>query len=161
MSAWIEVVVLGMKKLGFTLLELLIALAIVGALATAAIYTLNVARAKSRDAKRVSDVSVLRSGLSESWLQLAVYPVGDGVNLGQAGQNADALTSNGFVGAGGSGNVILSQAPVAPKSGEFYFYKGGSAGYSLRFTTERATAYGPASTYYAHAAGVDQIDELK
>lgn len=150
-----------MKKLGFTLLELLIALAIVGALAAAAIYTLNVARAKSRDAKRVSDISVIRSGLSQYWLQMAVYPVGDGIDLGRAGQNADALTSEGFVGAGGGGNVILGHLPVGTKSGEYYFYKGGAGGYSLRFKTERATAYGQAGIYYAHAAGVDQIDELK
>lgn len=48
-----------MKKLnkkGFTLIELLVVIAIIGLLSTMAVVSLNSARAKSRDAKRVSDI---------------------------------------------------------------------------------------------------------
>ncbi|MEK7655227.1 MAG: type II secretion system protein [Patescibacteria group bacterium] len=151
------------KSGGFTILELLIVLAIVGTLVGVAVYALGVSRAKSRDSKRVSDISVLRSSLSQYWLQKASYPVtqGDGVLLGSPGANADGLSSEGFVGQSGGGAVILPMVPVGPKTGEFYRYKGITGGYSLQFKTERDTAYGKAGTYFAHSVGVDQEDTEK
>ncbi|MBI4139160.1 type II secretion system protein [Candidatus Uhrbacteria bacterium] len=149
------------KPRGFTLLELLIVLAIVAMLSSVAVYSLGVSRAKSRDAKRASDVSVLRSALSQYWLQKAGYPLSEGVDLGRPGAEADGLTSEGFVGQGGGGAVILPRVPIGPKSGEFYRYKGTAGGYSLRFVTERETVYGPEGTYYGHAGGVDSEDVEK
>jgi prepilin-type N-terminal cleavage/methylation domain-containing protein len=149
------------RQSGFSILELLIVLAIVGILASVAIYALGVSRATSRDSKRVSDVSVLRSSLSQYWLQMARYPVSDGVDLGVPGGPAVGLTTEGFVGQQGGGSVILPSLPIGPSSGEYYVYKGTNNGYSLMFTTERATAYGPAGTYFAHASGVDQQDVEK
>ena len=47
------------KGKGFTLIELLVVIAIIGLLSTLAVVSLNSARAKARDAKRVSDVKQL------------------------------------------------------------------------------------------------------
>lgn len=44
---------------GFTLIELLVVIAIIGLLSTMAVVSLNSARGKARDAKRVSDVKQL------------------------------------------------------------------------------------------------------
>jgi len=46
---------------GFTLIELLVVIAIIGLLSTLAIVSLNGARAKARDAKRISDVRQMAS----------------------------------------------------------------------------------------------------
>ncbi|MCI0479402.1 type II secretion system GspH family protein, partial [Candidatus Uhrbacteria bacterium] len=108
---------------GFSILELLIVLAVVGILAAVAVYALGVSRANSRDAKRISDVSVLRSGLSQHWLLMARYPVNEGVDLGVPGGPAIGLTTDGFVGVDGTGNVILPKVPIGPKAGEYYRYK--------------------------------------
>lgn len=50
-------------KKGFTLVELLVVIAIIGLLSTIAFISLNRARAKARDAKRLSDVRGLQSAL--------------------------------------------------------------------------------------------------
>lgn len=44
------------NKKGFTLIELLVVIAIIGLLSTLAVVSLNSARGKARDAKRISDV---------------------------------------------------------------------------------------------------------
>lgn len=144
---------------GFTLFEALVVIVIVGILAAVAVYSLNVTRASNRDSKRVSDISVLRAGLTQYWLQKASYPQAAAVDLGKPGAGADKLTDNGFVASDQVANTTFLQAvPAGPSGGEYYRYHGSSSGYSLRFTTERTTAYGVAGTWYAHSDGVDKQD---
>lgn len=146
---------------GVTIPELLIGVLVIGIVVAIFTYALGVQRAMSRDAKRISDVSVLRAALSQHWLQKASYPVTDGLYLGQP-DGAQRLTGSGFAPAGDNTlPIFLENLPTGPKSGEYYAYRGTNSGYSLRFTTERETAYGMAGTYYAHSSGVDRLDELK
>lgn len=147
---------------GFTVLEILIVLAVFGLLATLAVLSLNSARRAQRDAQRVSDVSVLRSALSQYYLEHSTFPSSAGLELGKPGVNADAFTGNGFVSRDAmTMPVYLQNVPVGPKTNEYYRYKGGPNGYSLRFQTEGQTALGKANVYYAHAAGIDGTDEEK
>ena len=143
---------------GFTILEVIVVILIFGIFAAVAVYSLSVTRAMGRDDRRVSDISVMRAAMSQYWLQKASYPQNDPVDLGRPGTGADGLTTDGFVSKEqpGPGIVILDQIPTGPSSGEYYRYHGSAKGYSLRFKTERQTAYGAAGTWYAHAGGVDQ-----
>lgn len=58
-----------MKKLnhqkGFTLVELLVAVGIIGVLATVSMVAVNTIRAKARDAKRIQDVRTLAGALDQ------------------------------------------------------------------------------------------------
>ena len=51
------------NKKGFTLVELLVVIAIIGLLATIAFISLNSARGKARDAKRISDIRQIQTAL--------------------------------------------------------------------------------------------------
>lgn len=150
------------KSSGFTILELLVVIAAVGILATVAIYSLNVTRAMSRDAKRVSDISVIRASLTQYWLQKASYPTADPVDLGRADTGTEVLAGNGWaLKAQAIEPIFLQRIPTGPKANEYYRYHGSAQGYSLKFTTERETAYGAAGTYFAHSGGVDTEDAEK
>lgn len=147
---------------GFTVLELLIVIAVFGLLATLAVLSLNSARASLRDAQRLSDVSVLRAALSQYYLEKATYPLSGGVNLAQAGTNTESFTGAGFASAADAeAPVYLERVPTGPKANEYYRYRGGASGYSLRFLTETKTDLGPPNVYYAHQSGIDREDADK
>ena len=63
------------KKAGFTLIELLVVVAIIGILSSVVLSSLNTARMKGRDAKRVSDFKQLMTALELFYNQYGQYPV--------------------------------------------------------------------------------------
>jgi len=75
-----------MKKKGFTLIELLIVIAIIGLLSTLAMVSMSSARAKARDAKRLSDLSQIRSGMELYFNDHGTYALknkdGGDINVG-------------------------------------------------------------------------------
>jgi len=70
------------KQKGFTLIELLVVIAIIGLLSTLAVISLNNARQKSRDAKRVSDIKQVQTALELYYNDANGYPVTAGVASG-------------------------------------------------------------------------------
>ena len=148
---------------GFTALEALIVLAFCGLLITFGALSLNSARARTRDAVRLSDMSNLRSALAVYWQQTSSYPINNGVAVGQSGlTDALTLSKEGFVSSVGTQPPVLIQKILpGPGSNEYYFYKGGLSGYSIRFQTERDTALGNANVYFLHSSGFDTTDDLK
>lgn len=147
---------------GFTLLEGLIVLALLGLLAAFAAVSLSSARARTRDAQRLSGMSSIRSALQLYWLEKATYPMSDSIALGQAATKSETLTSNGFsTRAEAQGTSYLPIVPTGPNVGEFYLYKGGPNGYSVRFKTESDTEFGKANIYYLHSTGIDKDGTLK
>lgn len=62
------------KQKGFTLIELLVVIAIIGILASVVLASLNSAREKSRDARRISDVKQLQLALELYFDGSSTYP---------------------------------------------------------------------------------------
>jgi len=69
---------LNKKNLGFTLIELLVVIAIIGILAAVVLVSLNSARAKSRDARRLADVRQVMTALELFYNDNNNYPAEDG-----------------------------------------------------------------------------------
>ena len=63
-----------MNKKGFTLIELLVVIAIIGLLSTLSVLALNGARARARDAKRISDIKQMQTALEMYYNEYNVYP---------------------------------------------------------------------------------------
>lgn len=90
------------KNKGFTLVELLVVIAIIGVLATLLLLQLGGARGKARDAKRISDISQLRTAIEQyfddnsgTYPAMSLYDVSDPlkayIGLGRMANTTDPL----------------------------------------------------------------------
>lgn len=62
-------------KKGFTLIELLVVIAIIGILSSVVIASMNSARRKSRDARRISDIANIKTALEMYYDASQSYPI--------------------------------------------------------------------------------------
>ena len=77
------------KSRGFTLIELLVVIAIIGMLSSVVLASLNSARSKGRDARRLSDVQQLQTALEMYYNDHNSYPIhGWGDSSGSGTWNA-------------------------------------------------------------------------
>jgi len=90
------------SKRGFTLIELLVVIAIIGILSSVVLASLNDARQKSRDAKRVADIRQVQLALELFFDSNSSYPT----------TTLAALVPN-----------YIASIPVGPLSGETYLYE--------------------------------------
>jgi len=130
------------NKRGFTLIELLVVIAIIGLLSTLAVVSLNNARQKARDARRVADIKQIQTALELYFNDTNYYPQADSSTV--LGATAQAkLNSNGFVATTDTGTpVYMGKVPENPNpNGIDYGYTCATATcgtYTLDFDLENA-----------------------
>ncbi len=124
-----------LKSQGFTLIELLVVIAIIGLLANLAIASLNNARKKARDAKRIADIRQIRTALElyydkhNTWPARTADSCCDGWDQGPCQNDKtfiQPLVDDGF----------MQEVPVDPKGGtgtgcygyNYYVYNAGCCG---------------------------------
>lgn len=132
-------------KSAFTLIELLVVIAIIGLLAILAIIYLNRARLQARDAKRLSDITMIRKALDLYYDDQGYYPANSALISGQrlAYTNTSTAVSKTY----------FEQVPVAPApadgectnySNSYYYDSKDGASYSLNFCLgEALKGYSP------------------
>lgn len=148
-----------MNKKGFTLIELLVVIAIIGLLSTLAVVSLNNARAKSRDAKRVSDIKQVQTALELFYNDNNGYPTAT-----VTGSGGDVMPSPS------TGNPAWStymgvnpQAPTpadgsctggATGNNRYVYAASSSATYTITFCLGGATGQLPAGVRTATPSGI-------
>ena len=80
---------------GFTLIELLVVIAIIGLLSSIVLASLNSARTKSRDARRVSDLKQLQTALELYYNDNTAYPTA--TTQAAASTTLAALVTGGYI----------------------------------------------------------------
>lgn len=134
---------------GFTLIELLVVIAIIGILSSVILASLNSARTKGRDARRISDLKQIQLALELYYDAGQTYPPGTSLT---------GLTPN-----------YISTVPIDPVGATAYTYQaltsanaacgsGTCPGYVVRATTENTK---PTGSWNTDVAGVscDQTTE--
>lgn len=113
---------------GFTLVELLVVISIIGILSTLATVSVNVARVRARDAVRQADISQVRLALYLYYDDNLSYPVSGGILpeevTVQNWQNILVPALNGNL----TGKVYMSKPPTDPLNQELHVYKYASNG---------------------------------
>jgi len=111
------------KQGGFTLLELLIVIVIIGILALLIIPNITSAPKKARDTKRKTDITTLRKGLEEYFVNSNVYP-----------DSTASAPLNGLNALTQGSAPIVKTVPTDPKNAAPYTYVYVSANSNSTYT---------------------------
>lgn len=122
-----------MNKKGFTLIELIVVIAIIGLLSTIAVVALGGARTKARDARRLSDLKQLQTALELYASDENSYPPGNGVNLGKT--DYMCIDSDGWH-ASGCVSPYMGKVPTDPVPNSNYVYTLAGNTYTITATLE-------------------------
>ena len=153
------------NKKGFTLIELLVVVAIMGLLAALAVVALNTARARARDARRVSDIKQIQTALELYYMDNYKYPVDPTNNLIEG-----LCLSSGshFAAQPCTGTTYMGQVPKSPEprtdggcTNTVYTYNATDVGatgtdlsYYIIYCLGHATGDIAARTHYGTPAGI-------
>ena len=107
------------RNRGFTLIELLVVIAIIGILSSVVLASLNSARQKSRDARRIGDIKQLQLALEMYYDSNNGYP--------STASSTDALVPD-----------YIPVKPTDPQGGDYDYAADGTTNYVLRATLESA-----------------------
>ncbi|HVY67312.1 MAG TPA: prepilin-type N-terminal cleavage/methylation domain-containing protein [Patescibacteria group bacterium] len=156
---------------GFTLLELLVVIAIIGLLSGVIMISVQVARAKARDAKRAADIRQMITSLEQYHIQAGYYPTG---TASVASAETGAALDDPAAFDGSAEPMVpdyIGIMPAAPlpaddpgtdectvtgRGGNNYWYDVADDGstYTLTFCLGRGTESWPAGTRSATPEGI-------
>jgi len=108
------------KPLGFTLVELIIVMAILGLLATVGLASFRSSQIKGRDAQRKNDLGQLQRGLEAYYNDKGRYPIT--VDFPSAGSPwQDTLLS------GETGTLYMKEIPADPTAYDYVYWSDGTS----------------------------------
>ena len=130
---------LSCNKKGFTLVELLIVITILGILSTVAVSSFRSSQMKSRDAKRKSDLKQIANALEMFYSDKGFYPPSDNGNIKACPYRSSGSGNCSWGGSGvfgefkdGENGVVYFKSLPADSSGFSYYYVASSSGTSFQ-----------------------------
>ena len=110
------------NKTGFTMIELLIVIVIMGILSAIGLGTFTSSQLKARDSKRKSDLRTIGDALEVYYNDWGNYPIdgGDGVIYG-CGTDSEAACTAGSIWSNDQGTTYMVQIPDDPRAGTYYY----------------------------------------
>lgn len=126
------------KEKAFTLVELLVVVAIIGLLATVVLFAVEGIRSKSRDSRRVSDIKSIQEGLTLYQNNHQTYPVYNGYITG-GDTMSTALVSEGLIQSVPTDPLNSSIEGVTYK---YHYYSDQGKTYLLKYYLETGSIHG-------------------
>jgi len=111
------------KILGFTLVELLIVVSILGILATIGLFTFNSAQTRGRDSQRKSDLKQIVSALELYYSDYGSYPLATNGNIIGCPSTTSTSCTWGTGSFSDATTVYFKVLPKDPKSNYSYYYR--------------------------------------
>ncbi len=144
------------RNQGFTLIELLVVIAIIGLLATIVLVSLNTARAKARDSKRIAEVKQLMTALEMYYDENGAYPISGscGASSPNSGwcNSVQSLSGGHWVRNGGNNlGDFLATDPLDPKQGSSPNWTPSNGGTIFYY----ANGYGGSGQWYMIVFGLE------
>lgn len=126
------------NKKGFTLIEVLIVVAIIAILSSVVLVGLGPTQRAGRDARRVSDLRQTQNGLELYYNRCGYYPGTTVTGSGSCGGYASNNTWGGMSDALTGSSLGISTVPQDPTSGHTYYYasKSDGSGYVIAAVLE-------------------------
>ncbi len=110
-----------LSQQGFTLMEILVAMAIMGILTVVGFTSYTVSFQKARDAQRKNDLNQLSKALEAYYSDFGVYPTAVNGRVSGCGDGTQVCSWGGAFSLS-SGKVYMKQMPREPQANWIYFY---------------------------------------
>lgn len=139
-----------MNKKGFTLIELILVVSIIGVLATIIIIQLGSARLRARDARRTGDLKQMGTALELFYADQNNYPIANNLTLGL--DNARCLNKTGW-NAPGCADPYMGIVPKDVQNNAYIYNSDGST-YTIAGELEGSTGNLPAGPIIQSPSGL-------
>lgn len=134
---------------GFTLIELMVVVVIIAVLTSIVMASFSQAKAKSRDAKRISDLAQIQLALELAFDKCNIYPL-FGSTSGRHTLITSSVVNNGCTNpAANNANYLMSDfissMPTDPLTGQLYLYVNNQNRFDYRLMAVLETMTGTAA----------------
>jgi prepilin-type N-terminal cleavage/methylation domain-containing protein len=144
---------------GFTLVELLVVISIIGVLVGLSVFGLQGARQASRDSKRKADLESIRSGIEIYKSDCNTYPAVTGDPTSVLSTSGTALAGSGTPTSCAISNIYISQIPQDPTyPSKNYLYSSDGVTYEICTSLEQTTDVVPVTCGGSSSCGSEECN---